>query len=183
MGNLSYLTGKGNNNTISIHDSIYNLENTSILFCEAWQSIPPDFDRAARVSVNAMEHLDHIVNEILRARDTKKANQSYIGSSLEAELNTQIGEMFSPVTSIQQQLMVSAGPGNGKLPGQATKITLEKLLNKIKHRHHLETNFRIDSSRHIFVINVNKPNQNPDSIVEFDVRSFCNHCKKAAQHL
>jgi hypothetical protein len=91
--------------------------------------------------------------------------------------------MTSPVTSAQQHAMVSAGPGQGQIPGQPVSITLEKLLNKIKHRHHQSANFRIDNGRHVFVINVDKPNKTPDSIVEFDVLEFCLHCKDVAQYL
>lgn len=183
MGNLSYLTGIQNNGPQSIDEALYDLENTSVLFCDAWQRVPPDFARAARVSGNAMERLDHIVNEILRARDTRMARGTYAGSQLEAQLNIDRGLMTAPVTHAQQQAMVAAGPGLGQLPGTPSAITLERLLNKIKHRHHQLANFRIQAGRHIFVINVDKPNKTPDSIAEFDVIEFCRHCTQAAQHL
>jgi hypothetical protein len=183
MGHFTYLTGTSSSGPQSIDKALYELENTSVLFREAWQRVPPDFDRAARVSANAMEHLDHIVNEILRARDTRMAKGGYSGSQLETELNIMRGFMTSPVTVPQQQSMVAAGPGQGQLPGQPSPITLEKLLNKIKHRHHQSTNFRIQSGRHIFVINVDKPNKKPDSISEFDVIDFCGHCASAAKYL
>ncbi len=183
MGHISYLTGTANNGPQSIDEALYGLENTSVLFREAWQRVPPDFTRAARVSANAMEHLDHVVNEILRARDTKQAKGTYSGSQLEAALNIMTGLMTSPVTAAQQQAMVAAGPGQGQTPGQPAQITLERLLNKIKHRHHNSANFRIQSGRHIFVINIDKPNKTPDSIAEFDVIEFCKHCANAATHL
>ncbi|MGE4339272.1 MAG: hypothetical protein AB7E55_25345 [Pigmentiphaga sp.] len=183
MGNISYLTGMPNNGPQSIDEALYELENTSVLFREAWQRVPADFTRAARVSANAMEHLDHIVNETLRARDTRMAKGTYSGSQLEAALNIMAGVMTSPVTVAQQQAMVAAGPGHGQTPGRPVQITLERLLNKIKHRHHQSANFRIQSGRHIFVINVDKPNKAPDSIVEFDVIEFCRHCTNAATHL
>jgi hypothetical protein len=182
-GNLSYLAGIQNNGPQSIDEALYDLDNTSVLFCNAWQRIPPDFARAARVSSNAMERLDHIVNEILRARDTKKAQGSYVGSQLEVQLKINRGLMSAPVTLAQQQTMIAAGPGLGQLPGAGTTITLERLLNKIKHRHHQSANFRIHSGRHIFVINVDNPNKTPDSIVEFDVIEFCKHCIEVAKHL
>jgi hypothetical protein len=183
MGHFSYLTGMASNGTQSIDEALYELENTSVLFREAWQRELPDFTRAARVSANAMEHLDHVVNEILRARDTKQAKATYSGSPLETALNIMAGLMTSPVTAAQQQAMVAAGPGLGQTPGQPVQITLERLLNKIKHRHHQSANFRIQLGRHIFVINVDKPNRTPDSIVEFDVIEFCGHCANAATHL
>lgn len=183
MGHISYLTGTACNGPQSIDESLYELENTSVLFREAWQRVPPDVGRAARVSGKAMEHLDHVVNEILRARDTRMVKGSYSGSQLETQLNMVCGLMVTPVTAMQQQAMVSAGPGNGQLPGQPVQITLERLLNKIKHRHHQYANFRIQADRHVFVINVDKPNRTPDSIAEFDVIEFCARCRDTAQHL
>lgn len=183
MGHISYLTGLGNTGAQSIVESIFELENTSVIFREAWQRVPPDFVRASRVSSRAMEHLDHVVNEILRARDTRMAKGAYSGSQLETQLNVTRGLMVSPVTAAQQDAMIAAGPGNGQLLGQPTQISLEKLLNKIKHRHHNSANFRIQAGRHIFLINVDKPNKKPDSIVEFDVLDFCRHCADAAPHL
>lgn len=176
MGNISFLTGVPTSGPQSITTSIYELENSSILFKSAWLDTPQDIIRAAKVSSKAMEHIDHIVNEIMRARDTKMAQGSYSGSTLENQLNIDRGLMLSPVTSLQQQTMISSGPGNGVLPSMGVPITLEKLLNKIKHRHHQSANFRIQSNRHIFVINVDKYDKTPDSIVEFDVLEFCKHC-------
>lgn len=183
MGNISYLTGLGNSGPQSIDEAIFELENTSVIFREAWQRVPPDFVRASRVSARAMEHLDHIVNEILRARDTRMAKGTYSGSQLEAQLNVTRGAMHSPVTAAQQNAMIAAGPGCGQLVGPQTQISLEKLLNKIKHRHHQSANFRIQAGRHLFLINVDKPNKKPDSIVEFDVIAFCRHCADAVPHL
>lgn len=183
MGHISYLTGAASSGPQSIEESLYELENTSVLFREAWQRVPPDYVRASRVSAKAMEQLDHVVNEILRARDTRMARGTYAGSQLEAELNTMRGQMSSPVTLVQQNAMIAAGPGNGNLPGGAIQITLERLLNKVKHRHHQSANFRIQAGRHIFVINVDKPNKTPDSIAEFDVSDFCTHCGQVARHL
>jgi hypothetical protein len=183
MGHISYLTGAPSSGPQSIEESLYELENTSFLFRAAWQSVPQDYIRASRVSAKAMEHLDHVVNEILRARDTRMSRGTYSGSPLEAELSITRGQMCSPVTVAQQQAMIAAGPGHGKVPGGAVQITLERLLNKVKHRHHQSANFRIQADRHIFVINVDKSNRTPDSIVEFDVNDFCAHCGQAAKHL
>lgn len=183
MRRISYLTSAGTAGPQSVEEAIFELENTSVIFREAWQRVPPDRLRAARVSAKAMEHLDHIVNEFLRARDTREAKGTYSGSQLETQLKANRGLMLAPVTSAQQDAMVAAGDGNGNLPGQPTQISLEKLLNKIKHRHHNSANFRIDAGRHIFLVNVDKPNRKPDSIVEFDVLDFCRHCANAAPHL
>jgi hypothetical protein len=179
MGNLPYLTGTNSPGRQSIDESLYGLENTSVLFCNAWSR--GDLRRAARVSADAMEHLDRIVNEILRTWDTNMARGRYSATPLESQLNIVRGRMVSPVTSAQQQAMVAAGPR--QLLGQPVPITLEKLLNKIKHHHHQSANFRIDNSRHVVVINVDKPNKTSDSIAEFDVLERFGHCRNVAQYL
>ena len=181
MGNTSFLTGTSSSGLQSVDEAIFQLENSSLVFLSSWKRIPADLQRAGRVSSEAMAHLDHIVNEILRARDTMRAQGLYAISPLKAQLDVKLGSMSSPVTHAQQQALIAAGPGNGLLPGTKTTITFEKLLNKIKHRHHSTSNFRVDPcDRHILLINVNKPDQTPDSIVEFDVVDFCNQCKLAA---
>lgn len=183
MGDVSFLTGDSSNKPESVSEALYELENASILFKTAWLKTPPDFERAAKVSNKAMGYLDHVVNEILRARDTKLANKSYNGSGLKNQLNTNRGLIVRHVDELQQKAMINSGPGAGRLPFVGTPIKLEELLNKIKHRHHREANFRIENDRHIFVINVDKSNKKPDSIVEFDVLDLCEHGNRITPHL
>lgn len=181
MGNTSFLTGIPNSGPQSVEEALFQLENSSMVFLASWQRLPQDLQRAGRVSIEAMTHLDHIVNEILRARDTLKAAGTYLSSALKGQLDVDRATMVSPVTRVDQQGLIVAGPGNGALPRAGVPIPLEKLLNKIKHRHHAFSNFRIDNNnRHIFMLNVDKPNQQPDSIVEFDVVDFCDHCRAVA---
>ncbi|MCP5449682.1 MAG: hypothetical protein H6972_03805 [Gammaproteobacteria bacterium] len=183
MGNISFLTGASSNSPSSIGESIYQLENCSVLFLAAWQKAPPDLVRAARVSSEAMAHLDHIVNVALRARDDSKAANTYAGSQFQAGLNRQCGLSVTPVTRLQQQALPAAGPGNGTIPGAGVALTLEKLLNKIKHRRPNDANFRVDQfGQHIFIVAVDKPNHQPDSIVEFPVKDFCVQCANIAQY-
>lgn len=181
MGHTSFLTASTSGSPQSVAEALFNFENCSTIFLSAWGCVPPDLQRAGRVSTDAMTYLDHIVNEILRARDAMKGLGTYGPSSLKCQLDIPSGLMINPVSRAQQQALIDAGPGQGALPGPGTPITLEKLLNKVKHRHHAGSNFRIDGSgRHIFLVNVDKPNQTPDSIVEFDVRKFCEHCGAVA---
>lgn len=90
--------------------------------------------------------------------------------------------MVAGVSVIDQQAMSQAGPGHGVLPPgrQGQAITLERLLNKIKHRQEKTGNFRLNSGAHIFVMNIDTPKNKPDSIVEFDVLAFCTLCRAAA---
>lgn len=181
MGNTSFLTGGSSNGPGSFEEAVFQLENTSTIFLAAWQRVPPDHHRAGRVSIEAMTYLDHIVNEILRARDALKAQGTYATSPLKVELDVPLGLAVRPVSRAQQQALGARGPGNGALPATGAPITFEKLLNKIKHRQHGSGNFRVDPiNRHIFLISVDKPNQSPDSIVEFDVATFCSHCNVVA---
>lgn len=177
MGNVSFLTGGGSGLPPSLGESIYQLGNTSVVFLSAWRSAPRDFLRAARASQEAMQHLDHIVNEIMRVRDQMQSDGSYSGSLLEIQLNITRASSVSPVTRDQQDALSGQGPGNGVLPFVGVPLTMEKLLNKIKHRRTTSSNFRDSlSDGHIFLIGVDKPNRDPDSIVEFVVGDFCKHC-------
>ncbi|AAN55081.1 hypothetical protein HRJ35_11970 [Shewanella oneidensis MR-1] len=181
MGNISFLTGGNPSSPQSIAESIYQLENTSVVFLSAWQRTTPDFQRAARASQEAMLHLDHIVNEIMRNRDQLQADGTYTGSQLEGLLNISRAVSVSPVTRAEQDDLANYGPGNGVLPSAGSSISMEKLLNKIKHRRTNSANFRIGASgEHIFIIGVDKPNRQPDSIVEFIVGDFCQHCSDIA---
>ena len=181
MGKISFLTRIPTQGPKSIEEALFQLENSSMVFLASWLRVPPDLERAGRVSIEAMTYLDHVVNEILRARDTFKAAGSYSSSQLKSQLGIDRGIVVSPVTRADQQALIDADPGNGSLPRIGVPITLEKLLNKIKHRHHASSNFRISGNqRHVFLISVDKPDQKPDSIVEFDVLEFCEHCRAVA---
>jgi hypothetical protein len=183
MGNISFLTGTSSAGPLSIKESLHQFENSSILFKNYWLKTPPDYTRASSVSAKAMEHLDHVVNEIMRARDTQMGKGAYAGSVLETQLNINRGKMLAGVDRTQQQQMLDNGAGNGVLPSSGTPIKLETLLNKIKHRHHQSANFRFQDDKHIFVINVDKMNKTPDSIVEFDVLEFCEHCNDVSSYM
>jgi hypothetical protein len=177
MGHISFLVGGGANSPSSVGESTYQLENCSVVFLAAWQRVPSDLLRASRASSEAMVHLDHIVNVILRARDHSRATNTYMTSPLEVELNCLCGFVVAPVSRSEQQALPAAGPGNGSLPRTGVGLTLEKLLNKIKHRRPNDANFRVgQAGEHIFVIAVDKTNHQPDSIVEFSVKEFCDRC-------
>lgn len=181
MGNISFLTGGGSSSPPSIDESIYELKNTSIIFLNAWQSTPQDLRRAAIVSQKAMLHLDHIVNEIMRARDQMQSDCCYAGSHLESQLNITRASSASPVTRAQQDALFALNPGSGVLPFSGGALSMEKLLNKIKHRRVNSVNFRVGASgEHIFLVGADKPNRQPDSIVEFVIDDFCRHCSDIA---
>lgn len=181
MGVTEFLVVGGKNALGSLRESVERLQDTSVIFVDAMQRIPPDVERAGRVSIEALSILDHIVNELLRERDELKATNSYLGSELKDQLDAHAACSLSPVTRIEQLELVEAGPGCGKLLRPGSPISMEKLLNKIKHRRKNEANYRIDDSgKHYFYIAVDNPNQKPDSIVEFGVEEFCRKCEATA---
>lgn len=140
------MTGSNQNTPQSIGESIYQLENTSVVFLNAWQRATPDFQRDARASQEAMQHLDNIVNEIMRNRDQLQAYGNYSGSALEQQLNIPRAISSSPVTRTEQNQLTAQDPGNGMLPFAGTDITIEKLLNKIKRLRTDSANFRVGTS-------------------------------------
>jgi hypothetical protein len=182
MGTISFLTDKSHTSEPSITESIYKLKNNSLIFKHAWNETPPDVFSAARESVEAMAHLDHIVNEIMRCRDHMQSANTYAGSGLQTQLDTDSALSVDPVTREQQNALSELGPGNGVLPSPGSSISMEKLLNKIKHRRPDSANFRIEiSGNHVFLIGVDKPNRTPDSIVEFVITDFCHRCNEIAK--
>lgn len=104
------------------------------------------------------------------------------GPLFERNMNVIAARMVEPVSRADQIAVFAAGAGNGCLPDSRSTpelISLEKTLNKIKHRHRTNLNFRIDGEKHIFVICPNKP----DGIVEFEVLQFCELCRGTASAL
>ena len=180
MGYSEFLLGIPNAPPPSLGETINSLQDASALFMIAFRR--GDGDQINRATSIAMRAFDFIVGEIMRTRDRQKADGVYTGSCLEAEMNVIVGKMVSPVTRNDQIAVRSAGPGNGRLPanvGVTVDISIEKTLNKIKHRHPTIANFRIQGDRHIFVICPDKPGgSGPDSVVEFDVDQLCNQCRR-----
>lgn len=182
MGSMSFLIDRKPKEPPFIKESIYKLKNSSTLFKDAWVKSPQDLECAERESKEAMLHLDHIVNEIMRLRDQLRSCGRYAGSTLEAHLNITSALSVSPVTRLEQTSISELLAGYGVLPSQGIPITMEKLLNKIKHRRTDSSNFRIGGDgEHILLIGIDKPNSLPDSIVEFDVNLFCRYCDGIAK--
>ena len=140
MGHISFLLGNDAIASQSISNSIYELENASLIFLNAWAN--SDLTRAGKVSEIAMLHLDHIVNEIMRSRDQLKSDSNYDTSLLKKHLSVLQGSSVSPVSRDQHNSLTVKGPGNGALPIKGSDISMEKLLNKIKHRRIDSGNFR-----------------------------------------
>ncbi len=175
MGLENFLVGSGTQTFANIEDAIENLRDASSLFVTRIGD--GDMARAGKISLRAFECFDPIVSELLRIRDDRKSAQTYAGTTFEQKMQALAASEVVPVSTADQAAVASAGPGFGCLPtGRlSSPISLEKTLNKIKHRHRTILNFRIESGRHKFVVCPNRP----DSIVEFDVVEFCDLCRDA----
>lgn len=181
MGYTEFLVAGSPSPSINIQDVIVRLEDLSTVFIKRWSD--GSWAHAGEVSVEALRCFDLIVNSLMRARDDKKTMNAYAGSSLEIELSLDIATMASPATLAHHQAVKSAGPGNGHIPSTcppSSPISLEKTLNKLKHRDSGILNFRIENGLHILVICPVAIGGGPDSVVEFDVATFCQRCLAAA---
>ncbi len=182
MSNEEYMDGISAV-TESVQVAISELETTSIAFRNAWMKTPQDLHKAAEASSKAMKCFDHLIDKILHGRNKQIAKQQYAGSQLQIALNKPCGSIVSNVTSEQQQKLLDSGPGNGILPLVGVPVEFEALLVKLQYRHEQAGNFRIDNTRHIFLVNIDKKDRTPDSIIELDVIEFCTHCREVAKLL
>jgi len=185
MGYADFLLGVPNTPRPTLNGAINSLQDASALFVTGYTR--SNMEQAERATDIAMRAFDFIVGEIMRHRDLHKADGSYTNSAFEREMNVLMANMVSPVTRLEHEAVRAAGPNNGCLPTSLrppTAISVEKTLNKIKHRHPDFANFRIQGDRHNFVICVDKVNgSGADSVVEFDVETFCDRCRKIAAAL
>lgn len=184
MGHTEFLVGSNAPKPSDLPKSIDDLEDSSTIFISRWHQ--RDLNRAGEVSRRAMELLDFIANELLREKVERKGHGTYTQSAFEAEMDGLCGSGVTGVTLADQQSMVGAGPGLGALPGHlgaVVPLSLDRLLNKIKHRNRGLVNFRIDQNRHIFLICPEHTNGGAEGIYEFDVLNFCSKCKLAVSTL
>jgi hypothetical protein len=180
LGLTEFLVGQNAPNPSNLPEAIANLEDASTLFLRRWQR--GDFNRAGEVSKRAMELLDFISNEFLRAKVKRKGSNTYSGSQFEGTMSILCATGVTNVTEQEHLDVVLVGAGNGALPasGIHIQINLDRLLNKIKHRKPQIANFRSDNGRHIFVICPDKTEGGAEGIYEFDVETFCLLCSNAA---
>ncbi|WP_157619583.1 hypothetical protein [Skermanella stibiiresistens] len=181
MGQTEFLTGISGTFP-SVQNAIEELQNLSTIFMNRWHR--GQSQQAGNASEKAMVCFDHVVGEIMRARESRKYGGTYAGSPFEVEMIKPLGLIATNASLAEHQMVRMAGPGNGSLPSRSNghaSITLEKTLNKVKHRSKLYMNFRITNSRHIFVIcPENTHDGSPESVIEFDVEDFCQLCLQTA---
>jgi hypothetical protein len=176
------LTGKSPRN---LKDSIRRVHNASAGFKQSWAV--GDQHEAYETSQEAFEHLDYIQNELLRQRDVLKGNQAtWATSPFNAALSNAVGNFQNNVTPNDRVWFFGLPLGQGAMSTGVTPtaLSLEKALNKLKHRDTMAINFSLSASgSHILYLFTNAGMGQPDSISEIDVASFCSVCKLAAQHV
>lgn len=176
------LSGKSPRN---LKDAIRRVNNASAGFTQSWAN--GDLQEALETSQEAFEHFDYIQNELLRQRDVHKANAATWPTSLfNTALSTTVGQLHNGVTSTNRAWFLGLPQGAGAMPAGATLVplTLEKALNKLKHRDTVAINFSLYATGgHILYLFTNAGMGQPDSISEIDVLNFCAACKLAAQHI
>ena len=176
------LTGKSPRN---LKDSIRRVFNASAGFRQSWLS--GEHQEAYETSQEAFEHLDYIQNELLRQRDVHKSNAAMWPTSLfYSALTASVGHMISGVTPADRMWFLNLSQGAGSMPaGSApTLLTLEKALNKLKHRDLVAINFSLPASGgHTLYLFTNAGMGQLDSLSEIHVSAFCTACKSAASHI
>ncbi len=174
------LSGKSPRN---LKDSIRRVQNASAGFIQSWEK--GDVKEALETSQEAFEHFDYIQNELLRQRDVHRANAVTWPTSLfNTALSNTVGHLHNNVTTTNRAWFLGLSQGAGAMPVGASLVplTLEKALNKLKHRDTVAVNFSLTASgRHILFLFTNAGMGQPDSISEIDVLNFCAACKSAAQ--
>jgi hypothetical protein len=180
MGSKAFLEGGKNEHLHNVPYHIQTLRDCSFEFVSAMTQYPPNYDLAGQASSAAVDCLNTIINEILRAREGLGGN--YAGSQLESYLGKVTGSAVKVNSTLRSQYLQLA-PGEGRLPVSAAQdIVLERLLQKIKHRRVDGMNYRIEpGGKHFVIVAADHTHgQKPDCVAEFDVAVFCDHCDELA---
>lgn len=175
-------TGKSPRN---LKDSIQRVLNASAGFRQSWLS--GEQQEAYETSQEAFEHLDYIQNELLRQRDVHKSNAAtWPASPYFSALTATVGLMINGVRPADLLWFQNLSRGAGAMPTGSTPIplTLDKALNKLKHRDTVVFNFSLPAGGgHTLYLFTNAGMGQLDSLSEMDFSTFCSACKAAASHI
>ncbi len=164
----------------SLYDSIRKVGDLSAGFCRSWLS--NEIADALATSEEAFQLLDHIQNELLRHRDEKAKQPNWANSPFKLALDARVGDLVDPATPSDESFFSSLSPEQGALPAGTTPtaLTLEKALNKLKHRSTTKVKFTIaHSGSHTLFIFANAGMGNQNTISKFKIEDFCKACKAA----
>lgn len=176
------LNGKSPKNLL---DSIRRIRNASSGFRESW--LLNDYVDAEGTSQEAFEHFDYLQNELLRQRDSHKNRiVTWPTSPFKMALDAHVGSFANSLSVGDINWFQALHEGAGGFPPGSitTSLTLEKALNKLKHRDILGINFCLPpSGGHIIYVYASAGMGQPASLSEIDMRTFCNACRDAALHV
>lgn len=175
-------TGKSPRN---LRDSIRRVLNASAGFRQSW--LNGERQEAFETSQEAFEHFDYIQNELLRQRDVHKSNAvTWHASPFCAALTTSVGRIINDVSDTHRSWFLTLVPGVGAMPigCTPTPLTLDKALNKLKHRDTVALNFSLPpGAGHTLYLFTNAGMGQSASLSEIDVSAFCAACQTAASHI
>lgn len=176
MGNMEFLISSNGESFGNIEEAIQKLKGLSYGFMA--QINLRNIQEAVKISERAFECLDHIHGELLRIRDDQRDERVYDRSSFQHAMSTNSARMAT-IGSAERSNNTVATPGNARFPNnlEISYISLEKTLNKIKHRNRKLIDFRIDAGKHILMI---RPK---GELIEIDIIDFCENCLRAVESL
>lgn len=162
----------------TVEESIRLLKNASMGFCDSW--LDGDIDEAQETSTEAFEMLDHIQNELLRRRDDLKKENRWADSNYKVAMNEVAGEIVTIDSQEEESTFLQSPVGQAGFPNETSPVnlTIEKALNKLKHRVSDGINFNIStaSEHYLYILTAAGMGQ-PASISKIHIKEFCNKCK------
>jgi hypothetical protein len=169
----------------NLKDSIRRIRNASLGFRESWLS--GEYDEAHETSQEAFEHFDYLQNELLRQRDIHKTDQSlWPSSQFKLGLDSHVGSLLNNISETESAWFGQLANGAACMPENSVlePLSLEKALNKLKHRDTVAINFVLPSSGgHKLYVLTNAGMGQTASLSEIDVMTFCNSCKNATSYI
>lgn len=169
----------------NLQNSIRLVQNASAGFRQSW--LAQEKPDAYETSQEAFEHLDYIQNELLRQRDALKENaDTWPISPFCSALSVPVGKIINNTTSTNYSWFLALPQDEGAMPigSISTPLTLEKALNKLKHRDTTVLKFSLppDGGHFIYIYTKAGMGQ-PDSISEINISIFCTACKSASKYI
>ncbi|MFM5738593.1 hypothetical protein ACET6T_07635 [Aeromonas veronii] len=180
---ISFLIAPDGKVPQNLKNSIRQVVNSSAGFRQSW--LKAEKAEAYETSQEAFQHLDYIQNELLRQRDALKQNSdTWQTSTFVSKLSVPVGNIINNATSSDYSWFLSLPQDEGTLPigRDITQLTLEKALNKLKHRDTAALRFLLPSEEGHFIYIYTKAGMGqPDTISEINISLFCDACKAAAE--
>ncbi|MDA0281584.1 MAG: hypothetical protein O3C29_14300 [Proteobacteria bacterium] len=169
----------------NLKDSILKIRNASAEFCSNWTE--GRHHDAQIASDEAFKHFDYVQGELLRQRDFHKKNQAtWPSSAFKIALNKQVGIFLDNISTNDISGFKNYAYGEACMPANSNSqlLSLERALNKLKHRDTISVNFAMSpSSGHTLYVLTFAGMGQPASLAEIKISNFCDICDIAASHV